>query len=88
MTRPFRVHLYRMRRRTKGRWYYYEDIHTAELGAQNAADIDGEQMTIERCRTLPLSPTRFAVAVLNDDGWCAEHQIIRYVKPKPQQRVA
>jgi hypothetical protein len=65
---------------------YCPNRQSVDQRAQTVADEAGEVAIIERCKLVDLSTASLAVAILNDGDWCAEHHILRYVKPKRQQQ--
>lgn len=82
MTHIYRVRVGRLRPT------YFGDRPSTDQRAQALADQTSETVIIERCQLIDLSPTSIAVRLLNGGEWCAEHRVLRYVKPRPQQRVA
>jgi hypothetical protein len=81
MTRIYRV-------TSKESTVYVGNRPDADREAQARADADNEPATIEWCQLIDRSHTNLACAFLNGQDWCARHSIVRYVKPKQQQRAA
>jgi hypothetical protein len=81
------THIYRVRV-GRAKPQYFGDRPSTDQHAQALADRANETVTIEHCQLIDLSPTTIAVRLLNGGEWCAAHRVLRYVKPRPQQRVA